>query len=122
MSEPIAAYNVNPSLPATLGAFRSRSSAEPYASDAYVPPTPEEVAQLIKLAGWSQTDAAKLVGVSYNKKGSTTIRKWKTSKAFDEHRAIPYAAWRHLLACAGVVKAEEDIIALTDGCNGNYNQ
>lgn len=112
MSEERAVYNVGNTLPANLNAFKNRPSAQPYGSGRYAPPAPDEVAQLIRLAGWSQTEAAKLVGVSFNEKGSTTIRKWKTSTDREEHRAIPYAAWRHFLSCAGVISIDDDLRSL----------
>lgn len=112
MSEERAVYNAGNTLPVNLGAFKNRPCAQPYASGQYVPPVPEEVAQLINLAGWSQTDAAKLVGVNFNTKGSTTIRKWKTSVDREEYRAIPYAAWRHFLSCAGVISVDDDLVSL----------
>ncbi|TMP46608.1 DNA repair protein, partial [Pseudoalteromonas sp. S1650] len=52
---------------------------------------------------WSQTDVAKIVGVSWNHKGSTVVRKWETATDKPEHRKISYSAWRGLLCRAGVV-------------------
>jgi len=69
--------------------------ALPYIDESYQAPGPEEVAQLIKLTGWSQNDAAKIVGVTWNaKKGASTIRKWKTDISKGNYRPIPYAVWR----------------------------
>lgn len=96
-------YQVN-SAPLTLAAFRNRASALPFDSGNYEPPTPEDVRTLRRLVGWSQADAAKIVGVNFNQgKGSTTIRKWETAKSSSEHRTIPYSAWRLMLLHAGVV-------------------
>lgn len=91
--------------PPTLAAFKNRPCALPFADKNYAPPNPEEVTQLIKLAGWSQRQAAELVGVKFDeKKGSTTIRKWRTARDKQEHREIPYAAWRLFLISAGIVE------------------
>jgi len=112
MSEERASYQVDAGLPVTLIAFRNRACAQPNASGNYVPPSPDEVERLITLSGWSQTEVARLAGVSFNRKGSTAVRKWKTPIGSSEHRLIPYSAWRHLLACAGVVDSKDDVRAL----------
>jgi len=99
--------------PITREAFRSRPCTLPYCDPNYTPPTPDELSGLIQFAGWSQSDVAKLVGVNYSQqKGSTTVRKWRTDISSKEHRDIPYSAWRHLLACAGIVTIEEDLEAI----------
>jgi len=113
MSEQRGAYNVGASAPAALVAFKSRRCALLYAHPDYEPPTPDEVDALIKLAGWSQNDTAKLVGVTYNpKKGSSTIRKWRAPKSSTDCRAIPYSAWRLLLLYAGVVSIDDDLMKM----------
>ena len=87
----------------------------PYYADGYEPPTPDMVDALIRLAGWSQTETAKIVGVSFNpKKGSTTIRKWRSPVDSKEHRSIPYSAWRLMLLSAGLVsigQLDDELIA-----------
>jgi len=112
MSQTPAVYAVDKSLPQSLCAFTQLNCCKAYSTGLYVPPTPEEIAQLIKLARWSQNDVAKLVGVSYNKKGSTTVRKWKTAMENVESRTIPYSTWRLLLACAGVINVDDDVSSL----------
>lgn len=108
MSTERTLYDVGDALPVMLKAFTNRACALPKTNNAYKEPTPEEVKTLIKLAGWSQTDTAKLTGVSFNpKKGSTTVRRWQTAKEKPEYRVIPYAAWRLMLISAGVVDQEE---------------
>lgn len=93
--------------PQLLEAFHNKPCALPFYDPGYEQPTPSEVDALIKLAGWSQSQAAKIVGVTFNpRKGSTTIRKWRTRIESREHRAIPYAAWRLMLVTAGLVKTE----------------
>lgn len=85
-----------------------RDCTQPFTDEDYRPPTPEEVAHLIKLAGWSQNDAAKIVDVSWHpKRGSVTIRKWKSQKGTEEHREIPYSAWRLMLLQSGVVSIDD---------------
>ena len=109
MSETQASYGNN-TLPQTLEAFKNRHCARLYTDNEYQAPEPEEVNQLIKLAGWSQNDAAKLVGVNWDtKKGSSTIRKWKSDKAKKDYREIPYSAWRLMLIYAGVVTPGDDV-------------
>jgi len=109
MSESQPSYG-NQTLPQTLDAFKNRNCTRLYTDDQYTPPTPEEVNQLITLCGWSQNDAAKLVGVKWDtKKGSSTIRKWKSDKSKKDHREIPYSAWRLMLIYAGVVNTSNHV-------------
>jgi len=106
-------YDVDRELPASLKAFSNRPCARPFNHPAYVAPSPEEVDRLIKLTGWSQNRAAALVGVSYNpKKGSSTIRKWRTRSSSADARAIPYSAWRLMLLYAHVVSIDEGLEAI----------
>lgn len=108
MQDNFTNYSPGGVLPQTLDAFRNRPCSLPYTNEYYTPPTTDEVGQLIKLAGWSQNDTARLVGVSFNpEKGSLTVRRWKMPIASDNHRDIPYAAWRLLLLHAGVVKVDD---------------
>lgn len=95
--------------PQTVTAFRNRPCSRSYASGEYEPPTPEEVTALVQLAGWSQRQVAEITGARFDpRKGSTTVRKWRTPKGKPEHREIPYSAWRLLLLHAGVVTFEEE--------------
>lgn len=87
--------------------LKASPCALPFFHPSYRPPTPEEVAALIKIAGLSQRQAALVTGVNSNPKGSPTIRRWKTNVNSSEHRAIPYAAWRLLLEFTGIASAEE---------------
>lgn len=99
----------------TIDAFQNRPCALPAWDPGYKPPEPEEVDALIKVAGWSQRKAAMIVGVDYNEKGSTAIRKWRTPRLKPngqpntEHRQIPYSAWRLMLEYAGVVTVEDGL-------------
>lgn len=97
--------------PATIEAFRNLDCTKPFCTGEYVPPTPNQVKALIDFTGWSQRKVALIAGVSSNSKGSTAVRKWKTENG-NETRAIPYAVWRQLLECAGVVTLEETLLAL----------
>jgi hypothetical protein len=111
--ETVPIYDVGGSLPKSFDAFRNRPCALPFSHAAYMPPTPEEVARLIELAGWSQSVTAKLVGVNYNpKKGSSTVRKWRASVEKDDYREIPYSAWRLMLLYAGVVSIDDGLAVL----------
>ncbi|MBN1379929.1 MAG: hypothetical protein JXA04_11925 [Gammaproteobacteria bacterium] len=105
-----------------MSTFKNSPCALPITHPDYQPPTPGDVDKLIKLAGWSQVQAAKLVGVSFNpKKGSTTIRKWRTNKNDPEHREIPYSAWRLFLLFAGIVSIDEDLRSMNNEYVINMN-
>ncbi|QSB03819.1 hypothetical protein JWZ98_22815 (plasmid) [Methylomonas sp. EFPC1] len=113
--ETVPFYDVGGSLPVSLDVFRNRPCALPFGHAAYISPTPHEVDRLIKLAGWSQSAVARLVGVTYNpKKGSSTIRKWRADRDKDDYREIPYSAWRLMLLYAGVVSIEDGLAANID--------
>lgn len=113
MSDERTTYNAGAVAPATRAAFKNRPCALPFNHVDYAPPTPGEVDALIKLVGWSQTDTAKLVGVTYNPlKGSSTVRKWRAPVASKDHRDMPYSAWRLLLVYAGVVSVDEGLAAI----------
>ncbi|KAA9133446.1 hypothetical protein F3N42_03595 [Marinihelvus fidelis] len=104
MSEERAIYRVDRAAPDSLEAFKSRPCALPFHDPGYTAPKPSEIDALIQLAGWSQVETAKIAGVNFKAgKGSTTVRKWRTPVDSSEHRGIPYAAWRIMLAAAGVV-------------------
>lgn len=75
----------------------------------YRHPTPEQVDLLIAGLGCSQNQVAKLVDVVYTAKGSPTVRRWKMHMGSNEHRKIPYAAWRILVEFAGLASTEETI-------------
>ena len=91
----------------TFERLKSSPCALPFFHPDYIPPTPEEVAMLIKISGLSQRQAALVTGVSSNSKGSPTIRRWKTDIHSSEHRSIPYAAWRLLLEFTGISTTEQ---------------
>ncbi len=111
--ETVPIYDVGGSLPVSLEAFSNRPCALPFSHPAYAPPSPQEVDRLIKLAGWSQSGIAALVGVSFNpKKGSSTIRKWRARADSDDARAIPYSAWRLMLLYAGVVSIDDGLATI----------
>jgi hypothetical protein len=102
MSEEKAVYNVGAMI--TLNDLKQLPSARLFSDPGYIGPTPGEVDALIKAAGWSQNEAAKIVGVTFNPaKGSQTIRKWRAPFTSPEYREIPYSAWRLMLLHAGVV-------------------
>jgi len=115
-------YDVGGSLPSSLDSFSNRPCALVFSNAGYVPPTPQEVDQLIKLKGWSQSQAAALVGVSFHpKKGSSTIRKWRSNPDSDDFRPIPYSAWRLLLIYAGVVSVDDGLAAL-NRLSGDFSE
>ena len=104
MSQQRPVYSGHSNIPRTLEAFKNRPCALPLDDPDYRSPEPEELAALISIMGWSQNVVAKKTGVRWDpKKGSSTVRRWKTAKTDPEHRDIPNAAWRLLLLEAGVV-------------------
>lgn len=96
----------------SLEQMKSLPSALPYCHPDYKSPTPQEVDAVIRLAGLSQRKAALLVGVRNTEKGSPTIRRWKAPKESDQHREIPYAAWRLLLEYSGISTVGDTLDAL----------
>lgn len=113
MSEQKPIYNLGNGLPSALDGFKNRPCALPFSNENFTQPTPEEVARLIELAGWSQNDTARLTGVSWNpKKGSSTVRRWKAPEGKPDSREIPYSSWRLLLLYSGVVDVNGDLAIL----------
>lgn len=113
MSQSLPVYAVKKGAPASLAVFKGRRCARPYSDPSYSLPSPVEVDALIKLMGWSQSDVAKLLGVTYNpKKGSSTVRKWRADPSSKDYRQIPYSAWRLLLLYAGVVSLDDGLAAI----------
>ena len=90
----------------TLESFKGMKCARPFFTGEYIPPTPAQVQSLISAMGWNQQQVAMITGVSWTKKGSSTVRKWKTEEG-PEMRVIPYAAWRQMLECARIVDTKE---------------
>ncbi|MCS4309674.1 DNA-binding transcriptional regulator YiaG [Rheinheimera pacifica] len=107
MSDIKATYKITATAE-TVAAFRNRPSAKQFHDPEYKPPSPEEVKALRKLLGWPQSLLAKVAGVSYGPKGSTTVRKWETAISEKEHRKIPYIVFRVMLHHAGVVNINND--------------
>jgi len=64
-------------------------------SDNWPTPTGDEIAEVLRLAGFSGSMAAKAVGLKKN--GSRTVRKW-----IGEEAEIPYAVWALLCHFAGL--------------------
>lgn len=91
----------------TFVQIKALPSALPYCHPDYRAPTPKEVDAVIRWAGLSQRQAALVLGVRQTEKGSPTIRRWKSNEDSDQHREIPYAAWRLLLEYVGVVTVDE---------------
>lgn len=67
---------------------------QPYSLD-WPTPTGDEVAELLRLAGFSGSDAANALGLRKN--GARTIRKWIGNES-----EIPFAAWALLCSFAGL--------------------
>lgn len=104
MSEVKAKYN-GQGLPLTIGAFKNRGCGLGIEHPDFIHPTPEEVKSLRKLIGLSQVELAKLTGVSWNHKGSSSVRKWETVEG-KEKRNISPSAWQLMLIKAGLIVVE----------------
>lgn len=65
------------------------------AADGWAQPTGEEVREVLRLAGFSGSQAAKALGLGL--KGDRTVRRW-----IGEDSAIPYAGWAVLCDFAGI--------------------
>lgn len=93
-----------------IQAFSQLPCAQTKDSEHYRAPTPEEVKKLRNYLGMSQTACARFTGVSYNpEKGSTTVRKWETPVENRNHKTIPYAVWRLLLATAKIIDLDKEL-------------
>jgi len=110
MSEQKGQYKTESKSDLTKEQILSWSCSLPFRDVDYQAPKPEQVAALIVFAGWSQVEAAKIIGVSYTAgKGSSAIRRYKSAANMESTRAIPYAAWRLMLLNAGVINIEDEI-------------
>lgn len=107
MTETTAKYNVGGDIIDSLKKMKRLPCVLPCAHPDYIPPTPEEVGLLIKLAGWSQREVALIAGVTQTIKGSPTVRRWKTPSTDKEFRQIPNATWQYLLCYIGLTTVED---------------
>lgn len=78
-----------------------------HTDERYKPPTPEVLRGVRRIHKLTQIDVAKITGVSWNKKGSSTVSKWETDPSKPDHRQIPYSAWRLLLITLNIVSVEQ---------------
>jgi len=111
-----AIYDTGNSEINSLAAFKRLPCAKPYFHPDYRQPTADDVTTLLRLADLRPKKIAAITGIQWTqKKGSTLIRKWKTSKVNSagkpnkEHRQISHSSWRLLLLYAGVVEIEDDL-------------
>ena len=105
MSESRAIYDVGNSKLTKRSDFVKLPSAKPYGHPDYRPPTQEEVAALLRFAGWLPRHATQALGMKWStKKGNGTLRRWKSGG--DSYLQIPYTPWRLMLIYAGIVQAE----------------
>ncbi|OMH28090.1 DNA-binding transcriptional regulator [Motiliproteus sp. MSK22-1] len=108
MSEEAPVYETTDSI--DIQAFSQLACAQHKDDAGFKVPSPEEIKALRNYLGLSQVACARFTGVSYKpEKGSSIVRKWETSKENRNHKPIPYAAWRLLLAAAKVIDLDEDI-------------
>ncbi len=78
----------------------------PFEDPTYEPPTPEEVREAIRRAGYTGAQVGALLGVT-----GRTVRKWVGGE-----RAIPYSAWRLLLVETG--QAVRRLAAIATAADG----
>jgi|GEM_PF-1975068 len=111
MSENHASYSVAGNDTVSLDEIRSWSSIRLFHDPAYTAPEPAQVKALLQYAGFTQVEAAKLIGVNFDEKkgGSNVIRRYIAERSNKNHRQIPYASWRLLLLYAGIVSIESGI-------------
>ncbi len=112
MNETAGKYNVGSDID-SIEKMKRLPCVLPCAHPDYRPPTSDEVALLIRLAGWSQREVALIVGVTQTDKGSPTVRRWKSHSADSDGRQIPNATWQYLLTYAGLITAEDTKNVLT---------
>lgn len=110
MSETIAQYGV--SIPKTAEAFKNRPCSLPACHPDFKLPTPEEVAALRELLGFSRLELSKFANVALSQKGSGAVRKWESPSSSSENRPINYGVWRMMLYAAGVACIDDDLNAL----------
>tara|TARA_R110000765_G_C18844718_1_gene598360 strand:- start:289 stop:612 length:324 start_codon:yes stop_codon:yes gene_type:complete len=103
MSEVNRKYVVNSEV--NVSEFKSKSCCLDLSDPSFTIPSPLEIKTLRNIIGFSQTDLAQFVGVSWNHKGSNTVRKWETNSA-TESRVISLSAWKLMLVKAGFVKID----------------
>ena len=72
----------------------------------YEPPGPGDLQALRKTFGLTQIDVAKITGVRWTAKGSSTVAKWEVPRNKFDNRQMPYAAWRLLLVTLNIVDVE----------------
>ena len=61
-----------------------------HTDEGYKNPPPHVLKAVREKFNLTQVDVAKITGVSYNKKGSSTVSKWETDPSKKDHRQIPY--------------------------------
>jgi DNA-binding transcriptional regulator YiaG len=104
MSENKATYD-GQGAPLSIEAFKNRSCGLGIEHPDFMRPTPEEVKALRLSMGFSQMELAKLTGVSWGKKGASSVRKWETVEG-KEMRSISLSSWQLMLLKAGVITIE----------------
>lgn len=115
MSENTPAYGDDDVVPTTIEAFKNHSSSRPFNDALFRLPNPAEIKALREIMGWNTRKTARLLGINYTvEKGSPTLRRWQTEVDKKEHRSIPYAAWRLMLICAGVISINEVLRSMDD--------
>ena len=88
--------------------FKKQPYAQTFASGKFLKPTPAEIREIRKFFKLTQVDVAKILGASWDlKRGSATVGSWESPVGTNDHRSMPYSAWRLLLIHVGLVEREE---------------
>lgn len=103
MTQDRAVYK--PDKAPTLAEIVQRPCARLFTDPAYIPPTWQDLRDLMAATGWKGADVAAITGAaSTPQAGSRTVRKWTANpEQTSEARSISYAAWRLLLIESGSV-------------------
>lgn len=97
MSEIKAVYQL--SIPGSLDSFRGRACVLPAHDPNWIAPTTDDVAGVIKLAGWTPETISKILGSE-----DVTMAKTKGDK-----QEVSYPAWRLLLLHSGVISCQDEL-------------
>lgn len=97
MSEIKAVYQL--SIPGSLDGFRGRACVLPAHDPNWIAPTADDVAGVVKLAGWTPETISKILG----------NEDVTTAKTEGDKPGVSYPAWRLLLLHSGVITCQDEL-------------